>query len=106
MDLAAWQSWWKDFGGAELRHLLLLWWDPIGVYGVHEARDEYDGYSGQIARMLREGADASAVAPFLDEVAVQRMGLRRAPDHEAAVADRIIEWYDRAIASADAHRVP
>ena len=46
------------------------------------------------------------MAQFLDEVAVQRMGLRRAPDHEAAVADRIIEWYDRAIASADAHRVP
>lgn len=55
MDLGDWHEWWKHFGSTELWHILLLWWDPIGVYGVVEAIDEYDDYSGQLARMLREG---------------------------------------------------
>ena len=106
MDLAGWQDWWKHFGATELRHLLLVWWDPIGVYGIPEALDEYDGYTGPIARMLREGADAAAIANYLGDVIDQRMGLSRAPSHDAAVAQRIVEWYERAMASGRVHRVP
>lgn len=35
-------------------------WDPIGVAGVPEARDEYDIYTGRIFTLLRSGACGSA----------------------------------------------
>jgi hypothetical protein len=104
MDLAGWQDWWKHFGAVELRHLLLVWWDPIGVYGVPQAIDEYDTYSGQIARMLREGSDARVIAEYLGDVTADMMGLSRAPAHDAEAARRIVEWYERAMVSGRMHR--
>jgi hypothetical protein len=103
MDLETWQAWWKNFGAIELGHLLLLWWDPIGVYGARGARDEYNGYSGKIARMLREGADAATIATYLGQVVETSMGLRSSPELETAVAERVIEWYERAMASYETH---
>ena len=79
MDLAGWHDWWKHYGASEVRHVLLLWWDPIGVYGASGAVDEYDGYSGHIARMLRAGTDAARIASYLGDVAVNRMRLRSNP---------------------------
>jgi hypothetical protein len=34
------------------------------------------------------------------------MGLSRAPAHEAAAAQRIVEWYERAMVSGRMHRIP
>jgi hypothetical protein len=100
VDIADWQTWWEHFGATELRHLLLLWWDPIGVYGVAEALDEYDTYGGRIGRMLREGTDAVALATYLGDVVEDQIGLARAPDHDAAVARRIVDWYGAAMTAA------
>jgi len=99
MDLGGWHEWWKHFGSTELRHILLLWWDPIGVYGVVEAIDEYDGYSGRVARMLREGAQAPEIAEFLRQVRCDRMGLSSSPGADALAAERIVEWFDRAMSN-------
>jgi hypothetical protein len=99
-DLAEWHEWWKHFGASELRHLLLLWWDPVGVYGASGAVDEYDRYSGRIARLLREGADARVIAGYLGHVRHESMGLRRRPEGDAAdaaAAERILEWFARAM---------
>ncbi|HEY5195863.1 MAG TPA: hypothetical protein VIJ51_02415 [Solirubrobacteraceae bacterium] len=100
MDLADWHEWWKHFGSTELRHILLLWWDPIGVYGVVEAIDEYDDYSGQLARMLREGVRAAEIAEFLGRIRCDWMGLSPIARADAFAAERIVEWFDRAMSRA------
>jgi hypothetical protein len=45
----------------------MLWWDPVGVYGVPEAIDEYDGYVGQVGRLLREGASHEGLADYFSK---------------------------------------
>jgi hypothetical protein len=93
--LAEWQRWWKRNGSQELRDLLLIWWDPIGVYGVPEAKGEYDDYAGTVARLLREGAREAEIAGFLRQVEEERITL--AGDAPNA-AHKIVEWYDRVMA--------
>lgn len=67
-------------------------WDPIGVAGVPQARDEYTGYALQILGMLRGGADAGAIAKYLSEVTVEAMGLSSALDHDLKVAEVLVRW--------------
>ena len=43
MQLSDWHLWFKRRGGTQLRQLVMNTWDPIGVRGVAEAYDEYDG---------------------------------------------------------------
>jgi hypothetical protein len=49
-------------------------WDPIGVvtYGVE---DEYDGYAGKIAALIRSGAADEELSNYLEWAEVERMGL-------------------------------
>lgn len=51
----------------EVSHILWHWWDPAGVSGIEECRDEYDGYVGAIARL-------TLAAPW-QEVAGYLLGL-------------------------------
>ncbi len=37
-------------------------WDPIGVSGSPEARDEYQGYLPHVFGLVREGRDDEAIA--------------------------------------------
>lgn len=46
-ELDAWNRWWRRRGEPGLRALLTTLWDPIGVAGVPEAKDEYDSYGGE-----------------------------------------------------------
>jgi hypothetical protein len=96
--LEQWQGWWKHNGSRELRDLLLIWWDPIGVYGEPEARDEYDGYAGPLARMLRDGAREPEVIAYLREVEENRITV--SGDAELA-ARKIVEWHDRVLRRID-----
>jgi len=62
-------------------------WDPIGVAGIPEARDEYHGYLCHVFSMLVNGSVAGAIANYLNEVEGDRMGLTvtdgtRAKAHE------------------------
>jgi hypothetical protein len=75
MQLEEWHRWWKTQGRGGLKALLMQYWDPIGVKGASSARDEYDSYLGQLANVLRNGADATAVAEHLAEIQTRRMGL-------------------------------
>jgi hypothetical protein len=45
----------------------MLWWDPVGVYGVPEVIDEYDEYVGQVGRLLREGASHEGLADYFSK---------------------------------------
>jgi hypothetical protein len=69
-------------------------WDPIGVAGVPQARDEYQGYVPHVFGMLREDSDSSTIAKYLSEVSVGAMGLRSAPEHDLKVAKILIAWRD------------
>jgi hypothetical protein len=61
---------------ARVREILLREWDPIGVYGVPEATDEYDTYVAKAYVMLMdEGASAKDIAFYLFTVATEHMGL-------------------------------
>jgi hypothetical protein len=102
MELADWHMWWKRSGAAELRRILMEEWDPIGVRGVPEAADEYDGYLPQIGSRLHDGASAKEIAAYLTWVEEDRMGLGRsaaARRRNKALAARLCDWYSEATAA-------
>jgi hypothetical protein len=101
MGLAEWQAWWKRQGANELNELLLTDWDPIGVGHAPEARGEYSSYAGSIARLLREGADDSAVEAEL-KASLGHMGLEPSGEQERYVAARIVAWYAASAPGASA----
>jgi hypothetical protein len=68
-------------------------WDPIGVAGIPQARDEYDSYVGLVADRLRTGASVEVIAALLESIRCERMGL---PAHHATdvqVAEALRKWY-------------
>jgi hypothetical protein len=96
VELKVWHLWWKRQGSGELRDLLMLWWDPVGVYGVPEAIDEYDGYVGQIGRLLREGATSTEVVERFAELQ-PRFGLPANTSRDELTAEKIVEWFRRSM---------
>jgi len=61
-------------------------WDPIG--GCQE--DEYVGYVGKIAAMLRVGASDEELLAYLKWAEVENMGLGPASDFDRDRAMRVI----------------
>ena len=55
--------------------VLISQWDPVGVNGVPQARDEYDNYVPGVVRLIFERADAAAIAAHLRTIEEERMGL-------------------------------
>ena len=92
VELSEWHRWWKQQGNRELRDLLMLWWDPIGVYGIPEAIDEYDAYVGQVGRLLREGAGQADLAAYFSQL---DFGLDPDPAGDALAAEKTLEWFTR-----------
>lgn len=76
---------------SEVLHYL---WDPIGVAGHPQARDEYDAYVPRIVSLLSADATASAIAGDLTQIATERMGLNARPEKDRETAERLIEWRD------------
>lgn len=67
-------------------------WDPIGVSGTPQARDEYHGYLPAVFGMLRDGADEAKVTAYLTSITTERMGLSARPEHDRAVARVLLDW--------------
>ena len=69
----------------------ILWrhWDPIGVSGIEDARDEYQTYLPQVYQLALEG-DRAKIADYLFTVAVERMGLTTLRNQHLAAADKIL----------------
>ncbi len=67
-------------------------WDPIGVVGHPEARDEYDAYVPKIVKMLLDGSGASEIAGHLEAIATGRMGLSATSpgSHSSKVAEILV----------------
>ena len=55
----------------------ILWkdWDPIGISGSTEARDEYYSYLPVVFRMAMEDTAQQKLADYLFSIEKQRMGL-------------------------------
>ncbi len=55
----------------------ILWtdWDPVGVSGVPEARDEYYGYLPTVFQLVLENASENKITEYLLWVETKRMGL-------------------------------
>jgi hypothetical protein len=71
-------------------------WDPIGVADLLEegepwGRDEYDGYLGRLGRMLRQGANADAIASYLARVRTGPMAGSPDSETDARVARRLVQ---------------
>jgi hypothetical protein len=57
----------------QLRDLLNTEWDPIGC---NCPEDEYDGYGGKVAAMVRSGASDQELFDYLNGAETENMGLR------------------------------
>ena len=69
-------------------------WDPIGVAGFPQARDEYDSYVAQVVGRLAQGADEGTIIEFLSEIGRQRMGLEPAAERVQMAAAALIRYRD------------
>ena len=69
-------------------------WDPIGVAGEPQARDEYDGYIGPVFTLLRSGASHSEISTHLATIASECMGLPAAKELAETAATVLIDRRD------------
>ena len=53
-------------------------WDPIGVAGVPQARDEYYGYLPKVFKMVLDGQAPDTIADYLIEIETESMGFSNA----------------------------
>src|SRR5690349_10296109 len=72
-----------------IREVLMHHWDPIGVEGVPEAADEYDGYIG-VYRLVASKADAQRIAKHLATIQTEMMGLPQKTENLVGVAERLL----------------
>ena len=75
-------------------------WDPIGISGIPEARDEYHSYLPLVFSRLIQNASAQEIADFLSWVASDRMGLESNPAHSLAVANILVDWKEHLLSSS------
>src|SRR4051812_33480474 len=72
-------------------------WDPIGVAGTPEARDEYQSYLPHVFSLLIQHAPESEITAFLTKTETERMGLsnsRHAQKHAEEVAHTLTRYRD------------
>ncbi len=79
---------------ARIDEVLHYLWDPIGVSGVPEARDEYSSYAGVVFSMLKRGATAKDIAKYLRDIRVINMGMGQPLYQlkEENIADILDSW--------------
>jgi hypothetical protein len=58
-----------------IQEILFQEWDPIGVNGYPQCRDEYDLYAPTILELLRGGADELKIAKVLSDFQRVSMGM-------------------------------
>ena len=74
----------------EVLHYL---WDPIGVAGIPQARDEYDAYFPHVFSMLKQEVDRTAISDYLVSIERDYMGLTisdRSRERTLEIADILI----------------
>ena len=71
----------------------LLWsdWDPIGVYGVPEARDEYHSYLPAVFALAMRPGDVAEIADYLHAIETVNMGLGGSRERCRLTAEKICQ---------------
>lgn len=75
-----------------VNEVLHYMWDPIGVSGVPEARDEYSSYLPSVFQLLVHGDGAETIADYLSSVSRDSMGLGGNRSRDFKVAETLIDW--------------
>ena len=68
---------WERFGDpmGMIRLILLVDWDPIGVFGHPRAMDEYDSYAVDVYNLLSSDASEQELVDYLRRTEMERMGV-------------------------------
>ncbi|MFS2007304.1 hypothetical protein ACEN9F_27190 [Duganella sp. CT11-25] len=69
-------------------------WDPIGVSGIPQARDEYYSYLPGVFQMVKDKAAADIIAQYLTDIVVNRMGLRGTTENALEVVSVLQDWQE------------
>ena len=59
----------------QIDEILHYMWDPIGVAGIAQARDEYYSYLPQVFKLVLDNKNKNEIASYLAEIETNRMGL-------------------------------
>ena len=70
--------------------LLLNEWDPIGVSGIEEAKDEYYAYLPHVFKMVMANVATAEIAQYLDTVITERMELHSDLQHSTKIAEKAL----------------
>ena len=66
----------------QLDEVLHYMWDPIGVAGIAQARDEYYSYLPQVFQLVQGNKSKEEIAKYLVDIEENQMGL--SPNKKAA----------------------
>jgi hypothetical protein len=75
----------------EIKKLLLMEWDPIGIREIEEASDEYDLYIPVICQMVASGKLPLEIENFLLLIETEYMGLNGNKKECERVANLLIK---------------
>ena len=67
----------------QVDEILHYMWDPIGVAGIAQARDEYHSYLPQVFKIVLDKRNKEEIASYLTEIETGSMGL--ASNNKAAL---------------------
>jgi len=87
---------WKPFSTLYgfIRLILLVDWDPIGVFGLPGALDQYDRYMDDIYKIVVEHGSKYDVIRYLVQVQTERIGMHVRHDVLENVVDKIFNVVD------------
>lgn len=67
-------------------------WDPLGVAGVPQARDEYEAYVPKVFQLVKATPDGRDVVDYLGRLRVTHMGVQADPTHDSNIVEVLLEW--------------
>ena len=67
-------------------------WDPIGVAGSPEARDEYYSYLPQVFTLAKIKNNQSKITEYLKKIETESMCINNNKDRCNLAAEIIIDW--------------
>lgn len=82
-----------------IRLVLLVDWDPIGIFGHVGAMDEYDDYAVEVYDLLAADASEDDLVSYFHQTQSKQIGVRGKSSADlAAIASKIRRAYNTACA--------
>jgi len=70
-------------------------WDPCGIAGEPNARDEYYSYLPQVFALVRGNEDAQKIAEHLAGIEEEAMGMTRNSARAEEAVEALIGWREK-----------